>query len=443
MSVKVVGLKAENVKKLKVVNITPGDSPVIKISGKNEAGKTTVLDLIWWTLGGTKDIQEDPIRTGEKRAVSCVDLGDYVATRTYTPSGSTLKLESKDGALIKSPQALLDSMIGKFAFNPLDYARSDEKKQEKILLDIIDLKINVVELEGITDRTVVQGLNPLKTLDNLYQSLFDERTLITRELTKAKGALASMPEIEPVDRVVVSELVSERATKERENREQRAIHDAPLAISAKIVVYDREIIALEQQIADLQARLLDKITAINEATAESEKALLAAAQVKMHDLSEIDAKIVNAGVINSQADAFENRKQSNENLILLQFDHDGYTAKIEAVAKYRKDLLEKARFPIEGLSFANGGIIYKGVPFAQASSSQKLRVSMAIAMALNPELRVIRIDDGSLLDRASLAIIEEMAREGDFQVWMEVVDESGKVGVYMEDGEVKASNLVA
>lgn len=443
MSYKVFGLKAENVKKLKVVDITPGDSPVIRISGKNGAGKTTVLDLIWWTISGTKDIQEEPIRTGEKRAVSCVDLGDYVATRTYTPSGSTLKLESKDGKKIASPQALLDSMIGRFSFNPLDYARSSNKKQEKILLDIVDLKIDVSVLEEINGRAVAPGLNPLETLDNLYQSLFDERTLITRDLVKGKGALASMPEVSPVDRVVVSELITERASKERENRERQVILDAPLVIDAKILLFDKEINVLEQRILELQAQLNEKIAAMNETTAESEKAVLAATQVKIHDLSEVDAKIVNAEVINSQAEAFENRKKAAESLIVIQADHDGFTAKIEAVVKYRKDLLAKSKFPIEGLSFGAGGIIYKDVPFAQASSAEKLRVSMAIAMALNPELRVIRIDDGSLLDSASLAIIEEMARKGDFQVWMEVVDESGKVGVYLEDGEIKASNLVA
>jgi hypothetical protein len=30
-----------------------------------------------------------------------------------------------------------------------------------------------------------------------------------------------------------------------------------------------------------------------------------------------------------------------------------------------------------------------------------------------------------------------MAQEKDMQVWIEVVDDSGTVGVYIEDGEVK------
>jgi hypothetical protein len=33
-----------------------------------------------------------------------------------------------------------------------------------------------------------------------------------------------------------------------------------------------------------------------------------------------------------------------------------------------------------------------------------------------------------------------MADKEDYQVWIEVVDSSGKVGFYIEEGEVKASN---
>ena len=62
------------------------------------------------------------------------------------------------------------------------------------------------------------------------------------------------------------------------------------------------------------------------------------------------------------------------------------------------------------------------------------------AMAGNPKLRIIRITDGSLLDAKNLEIVREMAGSRDFQVWIERVDESGKVGIYLEDGAVVADN---
>jgi len=85
-------------------------------------------------------------------------------------------------------------------------------------------------------------------------------------------------------------------------------------------------------------------------------------------------------------------------------------------------------------------VTYGGIPFDQASSSEQLRVSMSIAMAANPKLRVIRIQDGSLLDDNSMAAIAETAKANDYQIWIERVDDSGKVGIVIEDGRVAAVN---
>jgi hypothetical protein len=59
-----------------------------------------------------------------------------------------------------------------------------------------------------------------------------------------------------------------------------------------------------------------------------------------------------------------------------------------------------------------------------------------MAMAMSPDLRVILIRDGSLLDSTNMALIEEMAAEHDYQVWLEVVREDGAMGVVIEDGAV-------
>jgi hypothetical protein len=50
---------------------------------------------------------------------------------------------------------------------------------------------------------------------------------------------------------------------------------------------------------------------------------------------------------------------------------------------------------------------------------------------------VLRIRDGSLLSEKSMAVIAEMAEANDFQVWVELVDTSGRVGFVLEDGTVR------
>ncbi len=102
--------------------------------------------------------------------------------------------------------------------------------------------------------------------------------------------------------------------------------------------------------------------------------------------------------------------------------------------------ISEAEFPIDGLAFGDGEVIYQGIPFSQASTAEQIRASVAIGMASNPELRVMIIRDASLLDAKSMNLISEMTNEQDFQVYCEVTDTSGKVGIYIEDGTVKTIN---
>src|SRR3990167_8327172 len=100
----------------------------------------------------------------------------------------------------------------------------------------------------------------------------------------------------------------------------------------------------------------------------------------------------------------------------------------------------RAAMPVPGLGFGEGSVTFDGVPFDQAETSAQIRVGVAIAMAANPKLRVIRIKEGSFLDQDNLALIAEMARAHDYKVWLERVDTSGKVGVVIDDGQVVAVN---
>ena len=88
---KIIELRAENVMRLKAVEITP-DGTVQVIGGRNAQGKSAVLNAIWLALGGgkaSKDISR-PIRDGEENASVRLDLGDLVVTRTWTQKGTSL-----------------------------------------------------------------------------------------------------------------------------------------------------------------------------------------------------------------------------------------------------------------------------------------------------------------------------------------------------------------
>lgn len=433
---RIVKLQAENIKRLKAVEIVP-EGNVVKLTGRNEQGKTSVLDAIWWALGGTKAIQEEPIRHGETKAAVTLDLGDLVVTRTFTPGNSYLKVENKDGSTFKSPQAVLDKLVGQFAFDPLEFARSDKQKQVETLLSVVDIQVDSERLREIARCDFAEVENPLVTLNNAYKAVYDSRTFVNRQLDSAKKVLQSMPEVEEAQPVSVAELVAEKDRLEAENRRNERERQAVKVKEAEVERAWEDIRALEAEIAKLQKQLAVKRLTLDGLEQEKGAMYSQLATLKDHDLSEINARIASADETNRRAEAWRERQKVASQVEALQQEADDYTRRLEAIRDYKNELVATAKFPVEGLDFGGGGVLYQGVPFEQASSAQKLQVSLAIAMALNPKLRVIRIDNGSLLDSEHLAVIERMAAENDFQIWLEVVDESGKVGIYIEDGEVR------
>jgi hypothetical protein len=119
------------------------------------------------------------------------------------------------------------------------------------------------------------------------------------------------------------------------------------------------------------------------------------------------------------------------------------SANLSAIMDARNDGKQRAigavKLPVEGLSFGDGVVLLDGVPFEQGSDAQRLRVSVAIAMAMNPKLRALRIRHGSELDEDSMKLLAEMLDEADYQCWIERVDSSGKIGFVIEDGHLKGA----
>jgi len=91
--------------------------------------------------------------------------------------------------------------------------------------------------------------------------------------------------------------------------------------------------------------------------------------------------------------------------------------------------------PLPGLSVEGRTISYNGVPLADLSTGEKIRVGVAMAQVQNPKAKIILVDDASLLDSANMAILHEACDDG-YQVWEVVNDESGNVGITIEDGTI-------
>ena len=130
---KIDKLSIENLKRISKVEITPGADCMVLITGANGAGKSSVLDAIWWALAGERGIQSAPIRNGEKTARVSLDLGDVVVTREWArrdddSTTTRIRVENAEGARFPSPQKMLDSLLGSLTFDPLKFARGRRER---------------------------------------------------------------------------------------------------------------------------------------------------------------------------------------------------------------------------------------------------------------------------------------------------------------------------
>jgi hypothetical protein len=444
---RIIQLTAENVKKLRVVDITP-KTDVVQITGKNGQGKTSVLDSIWWALGGKDGIQSVPLRKGAEKGHIRLDLGKFVVERKFSSSGATaLTVKNADGAMYGSPQTMLDDLIGSLSFDPLAFARMEPRDQFDELRRISKLEID------------------LDALDRSNATDYTARTDVNRD-AKAKRAQAEGIHIpadlpaQPIDESGILNKIQEAAehntgietSKARRELAARDITDKrneAERLASKAVAHreaeKRRVEDLRKQIADIErnaethARELDVHSNATKESADAlEKKLAAAAPLpEPISVTELRASLDAAKVTNRNVQYRDQKKVLAVEAERLETKAKELTNQIQAREKAKVDAIGSAKMPVEGLGFGDGIITYGGLPFEQASDAEKLRVSAAIAMAGNPKLHVIRIRDGSLLDEDGMKLLAELAAEKDFQVWIERVDSTGSIGVVMEDGAVK------
>jgi AAA domain len=436
----IVELLIQNIMKVRFAHIKPQGS-VVQITGKNGQGKTSALRAIAWLLLGTTDVPTEPIRAGQRTGMIKADIGDFIVTRYFTrvdpeksAKGNTyitkLLVEGKNREIYRSPQDVLNGVVGKFSFDPLAFTRMDDKEQLKTLRGLVtfDVDVDAVQAE--------------------IKAAYDERREAGRIFDQAKGRLAAMTP--PEEGLPAKPIDVETITKKLEGasnhnsvvaamraKKTKLLEDADNLMSVNEEHID-EIERLMGRIAELKQKIEENIANAQAKHAES-KAMEIAAEI---DTAALAAEISAANATNTKIAAAFNYRLTEDEVS----DANAEWERLDAIVKGRtqdlEDALARAQMPIEGLGIGDDEVLYNGLPFGQASNAEQIQVSMALAMASNPKLRVLRIADGSLLDDDSFALITAAAEKHGFQVWIERVDTSGKVGIVMEDGEASGDEVV-
>ncbi len=422
-ALRIVELRAENVKRLRAVHIAP-DGHVVEIAGRNGQGKTSILDSISLALEGRNARPvEHPVRAGEESASVEVDVGELVVRRSWTRGGEgqalTVKARLPNGrlAVMNTPQAILDELVGHIAFDPLRFARLAPKARREELLRLVPVGIDLDDVEARRAAT------------------YEQRSHASRRVRDLEGEARSLPAVDGPEEqeVAVAELAAEMRRVAEENGETDRI-------AREVKRLDAEALALRARVERLRSELAEA----EGLRAEADRALASAREAlggrQVLSVETVQRRMEAAEASNRavrERNAARSRAADvRARLATEQQRHQALSQELEAIDTAKREALASAPMPIPGLSIGADDVTLNGVPFGDLSSSEQIRVGLALAMLGNPRLKVACIRDGSLLDVESRRKLAAWAEANDAQIWIEVVGDGGEGAVVIEDGSV-------
>lgn len=429
-------------KKLTIENIgiishieIPFGVPIIKLYGRIQNGKTTILNAVRWLTGTS--LPSDLIRHGEDEGFIRIDYENdtYIERSFYRGKNGEIKARAvtfiREGVAVEKPAKVLKNMSEGFVSNQdtfnnlsLDDKRKyfvntlglDTDKEDKRLTEIV-AEAKVIR-KTIKDVGTVKKLDPVEEPESV-DTLIAKRKEITERNEKTN--LKYLQLVKGRESVIAAkaDAVAERKLKEHRLKELKAkfaeIKAEGEKLQQELKEQNVEPAPTEVPIPTLESTeeidsALNKIAEDTIAFNEYIESVKVAEQVAQHK-----AKM---SKLEKEKKAIE--KEKGEKLIALNDKHG-----------------------IDGLVFhSDGKITYKDTALDMLSDSQQFSISYELASAQINELGILPLDRAESLGRSIDDYIHHAKAQG-FTVLASIVGEcpaekEEEVGVFVvQNGEIK------
>ena len=402
MSIKINKLEIENVKRVKAVKMEPAQNGLTIIGGRNNQGKTSVLDSIAWALGGNTFRPTDAKRDG-----SAIDPYLHIVMSNglvVERKGKNSDLKVTDPSGQKAGQQLLDSFVEKLALNLPKFMEASDQEKADTLLNII-------------------GIGPkLKELEKEEKDLYQERLTIGRiadQKDKFAKEQAYYPDA-PKELVSAGDLIHQQQdimARNAQRTQWKRDRDRLLDERAKV---DDQIRELTERLRDLDQKLKD--------TEHSPE------EMQMESTAELEKNIANVEEINRKVRANLDKDKAEEDALTYKHQYERLSDDIMGVRKERMDLLNHANLPLPELTVEDGKLKYKGQQWDNISGSDRLKVATAIVRKLNPECGFVLVDKLEQMDMESLKEFGEWAESEGLQIIATRVSTGSECSIIISDG---------
>ena len=372
-SVKINSLELENVKRVKAVKLEPTASGLTVVGGKNNQGKTSVLDAIAWALGGAKYKPSQAQREGSLVEPQLhIELSNGMVVERLGKNGS-LKVTDPSGQ--KGNQSLLDGFISQFALDLPKFMEADKNTKAKILLQII----------GVGDK--------LSVFDKQESELYNRRTEIGRIADQKKKYADEMVQWDGVPEEIVSaaELIQQQQEILARNGRNQELRSQVNNLEAQKALLEQRIEEAQKVLNTMHeqfAELMEKLSIAN----------TNAKDLQDESTAELEESIANIDSTNAKVRDNLNKQRAQEEADEYKRQYGDLTTQIEEVRKSRMELLNGVEMPLDDLSVQDGELIYKGQKWDNMSGSDQLKVATAIVRKTNPQCGFVLLDKLEQMD---------------------------------------------
>ena len=408
-TIKINSLELENVKRVKAVKLEPTASGLTVVGGKNNQGKTSVLDAITWALGGEKYKPSQPGREGSMIPPKLhIELSNGIVVER---SGKNSALKVTDPSGKKSNQTLLDSFISQFALDLPKFINSSTKDKANTLLQII----------GVGDQ--------LDTFDKQEQQLYNRRTEIGRIADQKKKYADEMVQWDGVPDEIVSaaELIRQQQEILARNGHNQELRSQDKNLEAQKTILNQRmeetkkaLSAMEEQMADLINKLVIANTNAKDLQDES--------------TAELEESIANIDSTNAKVRDNLNKQRAQAEAEEYKLQYGDLTTQLENVRKARMELLNGVKMPLQNLSVDNGELVYKGQKWDNMSGSDQLKVATAIVRKTNPKCGFVLLDKLEQMDVDTMNEFGHWLQENNLQAIATRVSTGDECSIFIEDG---------
>lgn len=440
-----------HITKIKIKNLFgiseyEADGQSVELSGRNGAGKTSVIDSIRYALTNKSD-RKYIVRNGETEGEILIETDNGIrVNRKARTTQADYKSVKKDGREVGSPESFLRDIFTPLQLNPVEFIGLPEKQQNAIILDMIEYPWDMQKIKEWFgeipswvnyDQNILSVLNDIQSENGEY---FQNRQDINREMRNKRAFIEEIahsipsgydvekwenasagPVYQKIERIRKENEEIQRAKvllESRDNKVRKFEADREIAktalireIDARRAQIENEISKLEDQIRSLSTekkslseKMADKTAVIDEQfkaqVARYDAEVEAYAEYRDKEprsTRELEEEAATIESMKAHVNEFRRMQGLQRDVEMLKETSEDLTDKIEKARMLPGEILETANIPIAGLTIKDGIPLINNLPVSNLSDGEKLDLCIDVAIQKPNGLQIILIDGAEKL----------------------------------------------